>query len=416
MNAIAAPGSLQAAGDAFLSRFDDMRDVLTGEARLRAAEILRARGLPGPREEEWRFTRLRSLADVGFGAAEPGREVVIPASVAALDAALVVFVDGFYRPELSRAPGKAGLRTGAPAMGSLARPDSERLVALNTMLTQDGMALSVAEGVDAGTVVLLSLGGEGVAFHPRHDVHLARGAKLTLIDIAMGDGCYLNNPVTSMSVAEGAVLTHLRWQDEGEAALHFSTVYADVAAGGTYDSFALTLGGKLARMEVHARLGGAGAAAHLNAAQLLGGSQHADFTTVVRHDAPGTQSRQTVKNVLTANSRAVFQGKIEVARIAQKTDGYQMNQTLLLSDEAEINAKPQLEIYADDVKCSHGATVGALDADQYFYLRSRGVPAGEARALLVRAFLNEALDPIAHDAGRAMLEGAVAAWWERHTP
>ncbi|HEY0421512.1 MAG TPA: SufD family Fe-S cluster assembly protein, partial [Acetobacteraceae bacterium] len=157
------------------------------------------------------------------------------------------------------------------------------------------------------------------------------------------------------------------------------------------------------------------AAAHLNAAQLLGGMQHADFTTVVRHAAPNTASRQTVKNVLTGRAHGVFQGKIEVDRVAQKTDGYQMNQALLLSPDAEINSKPQLEIYADDVKCSHGATVGELDPNQLFYLRSRGVPEAEARPMLVRAFLAEALDPIEHEAGRAVLEDAVSSWWERHT-
>src|SRR5450759_757969 len=129
--------------------------------------------------------------------------------------------------------------------------------------------------------------------------------------------------------------------------------------------------------------------------------------------APATQSRQTVKNVLTGRSRGVFQGKIEVARIAQKTDGYQMNQALLLSPDAEVDSKPQLEIYADDVKCSHGATVGELDADQLFYLRTRGVPEAEARSMLVRAFLSEALDPIAHEAGRAAMEAAITAWWEK---
>ncbi len=152
---------------------------------------------------------------------------------------------------------------------------------------------------------------------------------------------------------------------------------------------------------------------HLNGAQLLGGQQHGDITTVVAHDAPSCASRQTVKNVLTDRARGVFQGRIEVARVAQKTDGYQMNQALLLSPHAEIDCKPQLEIYADDVKCSHGATVGELDADQLFYLRSRGIPDEAARAILVRAFLAEAMDPIAHEGARALLEGAIEAWWER---
>ena len=149
------------------------------------------------------------------------------------------------------------------------------------------------------------------------------------------------------------------------------------AATGVYDGFSLALGARLGRTEIHARLGGPEAAVHLNAAQIMGGTQISDFTTAIAHDAPNCASRQTVKSVLTGKSRAVFQGRIEVARIAQKTDGYQMNQALLLSPDAEINSKPELEIYADDVKCSHGATVGALDPEQFFYLRSRGIPADD---------------------------------------
>ena len=151
----------------------------------------------------------------------------------------------------------------------------------------------------------------------------------------------------------------------------------------------------------------------MNGAQLLGASQHGDVTTVVAHDAPHCGSRQTVKNVLTDRSRGVFQGRIEVARVAQKTDGYQMSQALLLSPDAEIDCKPELQIYADDVKCSHGATVGELDEEQLFYLRSRGVPEREARALLIRAFLSEALDQVVHEDARPMLDAAIARWWDR---
>jgi Fe-S cluster assembly protein SufD len=164
---------------------------------------------------------------------------------------------------------------------------------------------------------------------------------------------------------------------------------------------------------VHARLAGPKSITHLNGAQLLGGDQHADFTTVVRHDAPSTTSRQTVKNVLAGRSQGVFQGRIEVARVAQKTDGYQMNQALLLSPEAEIDTKPELEIFADDVKCSHGATVGELDAEQLFYLRSRGIPDAEARSMLVRAFLAESLELVTNEAVREVLDRAVEGWWEK---
>jgi Fe-S cluster assembly protein SufD len=175
----------------------------------------------------------------------------------------------------------------------------------------------------------------------------------------------------------------------------------------------LNLGSRIARTEAHARLIGEKGTTHLNGAQLLSGMQHADLTTVVRHQAPYCASRQTVKNVLAGRSHGVFQGRIEVARHAQKTDGYQMNQALLLSPDAEIDTKPELEIFADDVKCSHGATVGELDADQMFYLRSRGIPDAEARSILVRAFLAEALDAVSNETVREVLEQAVEGWWEK---
>jgi Fe-S cluster assembly protein SufD len=421
MNAIRPASALQQGAQAFLARYDGLKSGLPGDPGLRAAaaELFRANGLPGAREEAWRYTFLRPLAETEFQAPPlPQADcTTLLARLPALDAPRLVFVDGRYRADLSTPPALALATTGAPALGPLAHPEQDKMVALNTMLAEDGAGITVPAGVDAGTLLLVSLGtaapGPAIAFHPRHAVHLAAGSRLTLIEICIGEGAYLHNPVLSATVEAGATLTHLRLQDEAKAAFHLSTVYADIAEAGTYDSFALNLGARLARMEVHARLAGPRAAAHLNAAQLLGGAQHGDFTTVVLHDAPNTQSRQTVKNVLTGRARGVFQGKIEVARIAQKTDGYQMNQTLLLSPGAEINAKPQLEIYADDVKCSHGCTVGELNEDQFFYLRSRGVPAAEARAILVRAFLSEALDPIAHEAGRAVLEQAVAAWWEQ---
>jgi Fe-S cluster assembly protein SufD len=420
MNALVQPTWLRDGAAAFLSRYEGLRTRLPGDAAVReaGAEAFRRLGLPSTRNEAWHYTSLRPVAETRF--AEPLTPLVdcerLMARLPAVDAPRLVFVDGRFRDDLSIIPVQASVRVGGPAYGTLARPEQEPLVALNTMLTEDGAAVEIGPGTDAGTLLLASLGtnpsSQPVAFHPRHSLRLAPGARLTLIEVAGGEGDYLHNPVLEISVGAGAMLTHLRLQDESRDAFHLSTVYAEVAERGTYDSFALILGGRLARTEVHARLCGEKAVAHLNAAQLLADAQHADFTTVVSHDAPCCTSRQTVKNVLMGRARGVFQGKIEVARGAQKTDGYQMNQALLLSPQAEVDSKPQLEIYADDVKCSHGATVGELDADQFFYLRSRGIPAEEARAILVRAFLAEALDPIAHEAGRSALEAAVAGWWE----
>jgi len=425
MNALTPPVRVQPAwlaqaASAFLSRYDGLRARLPGDAVAReaGAELFRHHGLPGMRDEAWHYTSLRPIAETRFS--EPLTPVAdcaaLMARLPSLDAPRLVFVDGRFRDDLSVVPPLTAVRVGAPTFGGLARPERDRMVALNTMLAEDGASIDVPAGTDGGLLVLASLGAGSperpVAFHPRHAVRVGAGASLTLFDVSVGEGVYLHNPVFEITLEEGATLTHLRLQDESQAAFHVSTLYADVAAGGTYDSFALTLGGRLARMEVHARLGGESASAHLNAAQLLDGIQHADFTTVVTHDAPHCASRQTVKNVLAGRSRGVFQGKIEVARGAQKTDGYQMNQALLLSADAEIDCKPELEIFADDVKCSHGATVGELDAEQLFYLRSRGIGAVEARSILVRAFLAEALDLVSYARTREALEAAIATRWE----
>jgi Fe-S cluster assembly protein SufD len=406
----------------FLACYEALRDRLPGDAQERAtaAAAFRRSGLPGAtsgrREEAWKYTSLRAIADASFNQSPTQvGDAGILARLPRIDAPRIVFVDGRFRAELSVLPTAVNFASFGddPNFGTLTRPDRDPVVALNTMLAEDGAVLSVAEGVDAGLLLLVSVATARAAFHPRHTIRIAAGARLTLLDLSLGDGAYLHIPVTEVHVAEGAVFSHVRLQNEALAAFHLSTLYAEVAERGTYDSFALNLGARIARTEVHARLAGPKSITHLNGAQLLGGDQHADFTTVVRHDAPSTTSRQTVKNVLAGRSQGVFQGRIEVARVAQKTDGYQMNQALLLSPEAEIDTKPELEIFADDVKCSHGATVGELDAEQLFYLRSRGIPDAEARSMLVRAFLADSLDAVANEAVRGELDRAVEGWWEK---
>jgi Fe-S cluster assembly protein SufD len=407
---------------AFLERYERLAGRLPGDSALRAAAAaaFRTAGLPGGtqqrRIEAWKFTSLRSVAETKFRQdTAPRHEAeTILAGLPLLDAPRIVFVDGAFRNDLSGMPAAGFARFAEqPDFGTLSWPDREPMVALNTMLAADGAALHVPAGHDGGMVQLASIAATDADFHPRHSIRLEKGAKLTLVEISAGQGTYLLNTVAEIHVAPGAHLTHIRLQDEAVTAFHVSTTYADIEAGGTYDSFTLNLGARLSRTEVHAQLTGTRAIVHLNAAQILTGSQHADFTTVVGHTAAGCTSRQTVKNVLAGRSRGVFQGKIEVARDAQKTDGYQMNQALLLSPYAEIDSKPELEIFADDVKCSHGATVGELDAEQLFYLRSRGIPDAEARSILVRAFLAEALDAVTDDTIRGRLETAVERWWER---
>jgi len=434
---------LHPAVTAYLGRHDGLADRLPGHRhgwvralRRSAAEAFARQGFPTRRNEAWHYTDLRALTELRFDEAlvAVDRPVLLPDGIPEAGAPRLVFLDGRFRPDLSDLDalpdgvrveslavlleaGDEGLRA---RLGRLAPAGAGAFVALNTMLAEDGAVITVTAEAGAGARLhLVSVGSaEGdrpVAFHPRHLVTVEDGAELTLFESALGDGAtpYLNNTVSEIALAPRARMTHVRLQAEAEASFQVSTIFARVAEAAEYDSFALATGARLARNEVHATLAGPKAAAHLNGAQLGDGARHVDTTTVITHAAPDCASRQTFKSVLAGRSKAVFQGKIHVHQVAQKTDGYQMNQALLLSPEAEIDAKPQLEIYADDVKCSHGATVGELDADQLFYLRSRGLPLPEARALLIEAFLADALEAVRDAALREALAAATASWWAR---
>jgi Fe-S cluster assembly protein SufD len=362
--------------------------------------------LPTRKLEAWRYTDLRELAAISFAEPPPA---ALPANLPDLGIPRLVFVNGRCDHGQSTPPAFCAGFVGVAETSGLP------LANINAEHASDGVTITIPAGVDAGAVLLVSCGiaATPIAFHPRHRITLGAGARLTLIEVATGQGVYWHNPVTDISLHEHAAFSHFRLQDEAPEAFHLATIRAGIAAGAAYDAFTAVIGAKLSRAEFHATLTGPGARTHINAAQLLGGRQHGDFTTIVAHQAPNGSSRQTVKSVLDGHARGVFQGRIEVARAAQKTDGYQMNQAILLSDTAEIDIKPELEIFADDVKCSHGATIGALDPEQVFYLRSRGIPESQARAMLIRAFLTEALEPVTHDSARALFETAIETWWGR---
>jgi Fe-S cluster assembly protein SufD len=414
---------------AFLHRYAGLAERLPGAdipavrgLRDAAAETLMAGGLPSRRVEAWRYTDLSPMLRAEF------REALTPVDEAvelppARAGRRAVFVDGRFRADLSSLDGLDASPL-AEVVGSVAdrlntvAAAAQPMVTLNTLLFEDGLVLDLPAGTDAGRLELLSIasGETASTIHPRHLIRLAPGAKLVLIETALSapGARHLHNPVFEIEVAEDAKLTHVRVQREAESAFHLAHLGVRVAEGGTYDGFVLNAGGRISRSETHLALLGPRATAHLNGAQLVADGQLADTTTALDHSAPNCASRQTVKTVLTGRSHGVFQGKILVRREAQKTDGYQMNQALLLSEEAEIDSKPQLEIYADDVKCSHGATAGALDPDSLFYLRARGIPADAARAMLVRAFLQEAVEIVEDETAREALDEAVTSWWDQH--
>ncbi|MBF0891258.1 Fe-S cluster assembly protein SufD [Gluconobacter sp. LMG 1744] len=366
-------------------------------------------GLPTRRVEAWRYTPLRAIADTAWTQAAP----LAAESVSALlndlplpeSGARMVYGNGRLLEGLS-----APLDVVQQASDHVSPLKGVFSATLNMALGEKGLDLHIPAGMDAGLLTLISLSsGDTVSTHLQHRIVLEEGASLTLYDVNAGEGRYIANPRFDIVVGKGATLRHIKLQRESLSGTHLAIVSADVSEKGEYDSFTLNQGGSLARHEAVVTLNAPHAMVHVNGVQIVDGQRLNDLTSMIHHAAPDGSSRQTVKTVLSDAGQGVFQGKILVDRVAQKTDGYQMNQALLLSEKAQINSKPELEIYADDVKCSHGATVGALDDEQLFYLRSRGVPEAQARDILVRAFLIDALDLVADEALRDLLVRSMAS-------
>ena len=252
-----------------------------------------------------------------------------------------------------------------------------------------------------------------LAHHPRNLVVAGEGSRGIVIESHVGTdnaARYWSNPVCEISVGKNANLKHLKVQAESLAATHIAYSTVTIEGGASYENFVMTVGAALSRNEIQVALVGEEARCRLNGAYMIRGSQHADTTTFIDHAKPHCDSDEVYKGVLDDSAHGVFQGKILVARDAQQTNGNQMNRAVLLSDKAEMSTKPELEIYADDVKCSHGATAGELDDESLFYMRARGIPADQARQLLIRAFIGELLDDIEPAAVREHLEKLAEGW------
>jgi len=400
-------------------------------AALRRSAIARydAIGLPGPRTEAWKFTGLNAVKALAPVPAEGVPAIELPPAVAALDGLRIGLVNGRLAELPAALPqGVEAVALGDPAaapdwvrarLGSIAAFETHPFTALNTAQFISGVAIRIARGAMPEVPIVLSVvqaGGDETATiaHPRVLVVVEDGASADLVTVFQGSGRYIANPVTEIAVGEGARLGHAVLQAEGADAFHLSMTALKLAEKSTYEGFVLATGSKLARHEVRAELAGEHIEYSINGVYLGADGQHHDITTFIDHARPHGTSHEMVKGVLTGAARGVFQGKILVRPDAQKTDGFQMNRALLLSRDAEVNSKPELEIYADDVKCSHGATVGELEDDELFYLMARGIPRGRARALLVEAYVQEAVALI----GRAPVRDAFAAvasdWLDRH--
>ena len=401
------------------------------ERRGAALERANALSVPTTRDEEWRFTDLTPLTRLKLRPSRPESGGVGADALAAFEVpeagARLVFVDGVFAPQLSAtaaAPGglyvqplaEALTRDGKrlePYLAQLALYERNVFVALNTAHLRDGSVVVVPKSVACEKPVHIlhfALAAE-TASYPRCLVVAEPGAECTLVEeyASAADGSYFTNAVTEIAVASGAKLRHVRLQRENERAFHIGACAVAVAKDASYATQTISLGARLSRYDLRVALNGEGAAAQIDGLALISGRQLADTHTLIDHAEPNGRSTQLHKTIVGGAGHAVFNGKIFVRPGAQLTDSAQQSRNLLLSDKATVDTKPQLEIFADDVKCAHGATVGQLDPEQLFYLRSRGLPDAVARNLLTYAFGAAVIERIPVPSLVRRLEGIVMA-------
>ena len=387
-------------------------------------------GFPTTKVEDWRFTNVAPIAAARFALARPSParhplSVITPFLIGETDQPRLVFVNGRFSAELSRnGAWPDGVTVGALAAALAREPERvERylgtqaahgaLAALNTAFVADGAFVHIAAGAQLDAPVQLLFltvpGDEPLMVHPRTLVVVERGARAAVVETyaAVGDGCYWSNAVTELVVGEGARVDWHRVQRESPQAYHTATSHSRQGRDTVVHLHAVALGGLLARHDIHTVLDGPGGEAILNGLYLPRGEQHVDHHTWIDHAAPHCETHEYFNGVLDEKSRSVFNGRIIVRPGAQRTDSKQTNNNLLLSADAHADSQPQLEIYADDVKCTHGSTTGPLDDKALFYLRSRGVGADAARRLLTYGFAAEILDRMEVQPLRERLEALV---------
>lgn len=391
-------------------------------------------GLPHPRVETWKYTDLRRLMrDAKPLAAPPDAAAKQKARtdgglLTGLGFRRLVIVDGTFVEELSDLvelePGLT-VRSMAEALaldepmlsqglGAMVPADDSAL-ALNTALAGDGVLITVSPGVSVGRpihLVFINIAATPAAMVTRSLLVVGKGARATFIETHEGRGHadYQVNTALQLVVGDEAQVDHVKVMAESKGAIHIGTLLAHVGARAKLNQWGFTFGGAVVRNQLFVLLAGANTIANLHGLSLLADRQHADSTLIVEHAAPDCQSRELFKAVVDDQARAVFQGKITVRQQAQKTDAKMMTRALLLSDDAEADGKPELEIFADDVQCGHGATTGNLDDQLKFYLMARGIPERQAEALLIQAFAAEVVDAIEHDGVRDALTEVIVDW------
>lgn len=375
-------------------------------------------GFPTTRSERWKYTDLsdvvertvrylNAVTDAPDSDPRPGLVAELPGNPGGIT---VCFVDGKFRQDLSSTladrPGLViePLSAGSPAyredvaerLGQYAEVDSYQLAALNTAFLTDGLLIRAAAGCDVASKVqvVFAFTGRGISLQPRLLVHLEAGSQLTLTEYHAGEGHGLSNTVTQVHCEPGSRLGYHKIQAADPGAYHLAAQLVTLDRDSRFDAVHVELGSGLTRNDLNVRLVAPGAEARLHGLFVVDGKRHTDTQTSIEHAAPDTRSRETYRGIVDGRGRGVFNGKVLVREGADQTDARLSNHNLLLSRAAEVDTKPELEIYADDVKCAHGATTGQLDPDAMFYLRSRGVSAADARRMLITAFAREIVDVI----------------------
>lgn len=352
--------------------------------RKRAAEQFEAHGFPTTREEEWRFTSVTPIAKAGFGVAAP------KVSTHSLRAALE------RDPQLIE-----------EHLGHYARYEDNPFVALNTANFEDGAFVHIPANTAVEEPVWIEFTAVPErATHPRNLIVVGAGSQVRIVERYAGRGAYFTNAVTEIVVGENAIVEHIKLEEESTDAFHVATIQVHQSRNSVFKSHNISLGGLLVRNDINAVLS-TGCEGTLNGLYLASGKQHVDNHTALDHAAPHADSHELYKGILNGASSAVFNGKIFVRKDAQKTDAKQTNKNLVLSENATINTKPELQILADDVRCTHGATIGQLDREALFYLQARGIGKTDARDLLIFAFARDVIDRISIPAVREHLEKAL---------
>jgi len=379
--------------------------------QLTSAEQALGISLPHRRMEEWRWTDLRARLGKPYARttvkpeAKEVERLLTSSPFTKAAKARVVFVNGIMDEQHSKlADLELSKHVAAPAI-------EDPLIEMNATLKPQGVTLKFSAITDQPVEIIhITTNAAPRAIGLHNAIEVAAGASAFVIETFVGEGDYVINALTTITLGKGAHLDRLKLQNDAAAASHLSHVIYDLADDSRLNDVTVTIGAALTRQNSDCNFLGQNADAKISGAYLLKGKQHADTRLVVNHLVPHCTSRELFKCVMDDNARGIFQGKVIVAKHAQKTDGKQSSHALLLSETAEFDAKPELEIYADDVVCGHGATAGDLNHDYLFYLESRGIPKDEAKALLIAAFVGEAFDMVANDECREALAGIAQEW------